>query len=167
MLQPMRLRRRTEIPDTRLAGTSHQRIPLTLMYPDYHNGTVSGQPIIEAISDHAWLEGEFLETVQKRGGAIIEARGSSSAASAANGVVDTVRALTTATPAGHSFSVATASDGSYGVPEGLIFSYPTRCDGSGWSIVEGVEHGDFGRGKLEVTTKELESERDAVSSLLA
>jgi malate dehydrogenase len=136
------------------------------MYPDFANATISGKPVPEVIADRSWLEGEFLTTVQKRGAAIIEARGASSAASAANAVVDTVRNLTTATPQGRYFSVAVPSDGSYGIPEGIMFSFPVRSDGENWSIVQGISHGDFGRGKLDVTRDELLSEREAVSGLL-
>ena len=118
------------------------------------------------IPDRGWLEGEFLTTVQKRGGAIIEARGLSSAASAANAIIDTVRALTTPTPAGGYFSVSVPSDGSYEVPEGLVFGFPVRSDGQGYEIVGGIEHADFGRGKLQTTIDELVSEREAVSALM-
>jgi malate dehydrogenase len=136
------------------------------MYPDFYNATIGGKPVTEVISDGEWLQGEFLTTVQKRGAAIIEARGASSAASAANAVVDTVRSLVTPTPEGKHFSVAVPSDGSYCIPEGIMFSFPVRSDGENWSIVQGIEHGDFARGKLDATRDELLSEREAVSGLL-
>lgn len=137
------------------------------MYPDFYNAKISGKPVAEVISDEAWLQGEFLTTVQKRGAAIIDARGASSAASAANAVVDTVHNLVTPTPAGRHFSVSVVSDGSYGVPEGLMFSFPVRSDGSDWSIVQGLKHGDFGSEKMKATTDELVSEREAVKDLLS
>ena len=99
------------------------------MYPDFYNAKIDGKPATEVISDHAWLKGEFITTVQQRGAAIIKARGLSSAASAANAVVDTVRSLTAATRAGDWPSVAVCSDGSYGIEKGLICSFPIRVDG--------------------------------------
>ena len=136
------------------------------MYPDFENASIDGKPAPEAIGDDAWLRGEFLQTVQQRGAAIIKARGASSAASAANAVIKTVRELTNPTPAGEAFSVAVPSDGSYDVPEGLVFSYPIRSDGRAYEIVQGAEHGEFAREKLKATTAELASEREAVAALL-
>ena len=136
-------------------------------YPDFYNASIDGKPANEAISDESWLQTAFLETVQKRGAAIIKARGLSSAASAANAVVDTVRNLTTPTPEGEFFSVAVCSDGSYGVNEGLIFGYPVRSTGDDWEIVQGIEHNDFSKEKIEKTHQELQSERDAVKGLIA
>ncbi len=135
-------------------------------YPDFYNARISGAPATEKISDEAWLKGEFIETVQKRGAAIIEARGSSSAASAANAVVDTVRGLTTPTAEGDWHSVCVCSDGSYGVDEGLVASFPIRTDGTKWEIVQGVPVNDFSREKIEASVQELREERDAVSDLL-
>jgi malate dehydrogenase len=135
-------------------------------YPDFTNAKINGQPVPEVITDRAWLEGEFISTVQQRGAAIIKARGASSAASAANGVVDTVRSLTTETPAGDWTSVAVCSDGSYGIPKGLIASMPIRTDGSNWEVVQGVELDEFSQGKLDASVAELSDERDAVSELI-
>jgi len=136
-------------------------------YPDFTNARIGGQPVMERIPDTEWLEGEFITTVQRRGAAIIEARGSSSAASAANAVVDTVKSLTTATPEGDWHSVAVCSDGSYGADEGLISSFPVSSDGSGgWRIVDGVPVNDFSRGKIDATLAELREERDAVGHLI-
>jgi len=112
-------------------------------YPDFTNAKIKGQLATDVITDRAWLEGDFISTVQQRGAAIIGARGASSAASAANGVVDTVRSLTTPTPEGDWTSVAVCSDGSYGIPEGLIASMPIKTDGSNWSVVQGVEVDEF------------------------
>jgi malate dehydrogenase len=135
-------------------------------FPDFANALIDGRPVPEVISDHAWLEGDFLSTVQKRGAAIIEARGASSAASAASAAVDTVADLLVPTPAGDCVSVAVASRGEYGVPEGLQFGYPVivAADGS-WSVKEGVEHGEFSKGKIAVTTEELVQERAEVEAL--
>ncbi|MEM7603593.1 MAG: malate dehydrogenase, partial [Verrucomicrobiota bacterium] len=119
------------------------------------------------ISDEAWLKGEFIETVQKRGAAIIAARGSSSAASAANAVVDTVRDLTTPTPEGDWNSVCVCSDGSYGVDEGLISSFPIKSDGESWEIVQDVPIDDFSREKIDASVQELREEREAVSEMLS
>lgn len=137
------------------------------MFPDYINATIGGKSAPEAIGDDAWLQGEFLTTVQKRGAAIIGARGASSAASAANALVDTVRNLTQPTPEGEFFSVCVHSDGSYDIPEGLVYSFPVRSSGTDWEIVQGMEHGEFAQGKLKVTLDELLEERDAVKGMLA
>src|SRR4029434_1099716 len=120
----------------------------------------------EVIGHREWLEKDFIATVQKRGAAIIEARGLSSAASAANAVVDTVRALTTPTPQGDFYSLAVCSDGSYGIEKGLIFSYPIRSDGKKWEIVQGVPLNEFSRGKIALTENELKEEKALVSDLL-
>jgi len=136
------------------------------MYPDFYHAKISGRAVTDVISDHDWLKGPFLEVVGKRGAAIIKARGLSSAASAANAVVDTVRNLTTTTPNGEYFSVAVQSDGSYGIPQGLMFSYPIRSNGNDWEIVKGIEHNEFSNSKIAATQKELEDERAAVKEML-
>lgn len=136
-------------------------------FPDFQNAKINGHPATAAISDHAWLEGDFISTVQKRGAAIIAARGLSSAASAANAVVDTVRSLTTPTPAGDWTSVCVVSDGSYGVEKGLISGFPIRTDGTTWEIVQGLPVSEFAQGKIDLTINELKEERDAVAGLLA
>lgn len=136
-------------------------------YPDYTNAKINGAPVTDAISDTAWLQGEFISTVQQRGAAIIQARGASSAASAANGVVDTVRSLTTPTPAGDWTSVAVCSSGEYGIDAGLIASMPIRTnDGKTWEVVEGVPVDDFSRQKIDATVQELREEKEAVADLL-
>jgi malate dehydrogenase len=135
-------------------------------FPDFANARIGGKPAPDVIADTDWLQGEFLTTVQKRGAAIIEARGLSSAASAANAALDSVAGLRTATPAGDCISVAVASGGQYGTPEGLQFGFPVRADGrGGWSVVEGVEHDDFARDRVRITTDELLSERAEVEAL--
>jgi malate dehydrogenase len=137
-------------------------------YPDFYHAKIGGQLVPDVISDHDWLKGEFISTVQKRGAAIIDARGASSAASAANAAIDTVVSLINPTPDGDWHSVAVASKGEYGTPEGLIIGFPVRtgADGS-WEVVEGVEHNEFGQEKFMASVHELEEERSAVSELLA
>ena len=134
-------------------------------YPDFYNAKINGKLATEVISDHAWLQGDFISTVQQRGAAIIKARGSSSAASAANAVVDTVRSLTTPTPVGDWTSVAVWSDGSYGVEKGIITSFPVRSSGSKWEIVQGLPVNEFSQGRINATVNELKEERDAVKEL--
>jgi malate dehydrogenase len=136
------------------------------MYPDFYNAKIQNRPVTEVIGHHEWLEKDFLNTVQKRGAAIIEARGLSSAASAANAVVDTVRCLTKPTPQGDWFSVAIASDGSYGIEKGLMFSYPIRSNGKTWEIVQGLPINEFSRSKITATENELKEEKSLVSELL-
>ena len=136
------------------------------MYPDFPNAKIAGKPATEVIGDEAWFKDTFIPTVQKRGAAIIEARGLSSAASAANAVVDTVRALTTPTAAADCFSVAVCSDGSYGIEKGLIYSYPMRSDGKTWQIQQGVSVNEFSRSKIIATENELKEEKALVSDLL-
>lgn len=135
-------------------------------YPDFYNAKINGKPVTEVITDSAWLESEFIPVVQKRGAAIIEARGVSSAASAANAALDHVRAMITPTKADDWFSAAVPSDGSYGIPKGLIFGFPLRSDGKKWEIVQGLEWNDFAREKIAATQKELEEEKTVVAELL-
>jgi malate dehydrogenase len=136
------------------------------MYPDYFNAQVSGRPLTQVINNEPWLQKEFLEVIQQRGAAIIKARGLSSAASAANAAIDTVKNLITPTKPGEWFSVAVSSDGSYGIEKDLMFSYPIISDGKDWKIVGGLVHGAFSQEKINLTHKELLSERDAVKELL-
>ncbi|RAL22893.1 malate dehydrogenase [Lujinxingia litoralis] len=137
------------------------------MYPDFFNATIQGKPVTEVIDDHEWLKGDFISTVQQRGAAIIKARGSSSAASAANALIDHVRDWFTVTPEGEYHAMAVPSDGSYGIEEGLIYSFPVRCDGKGgYEIVQGIELNDFSREKMKVTEKQLLEERAVVADLL-
>jgi malate dehydrogenase len=136
------------------------------MYPDFYNAKIGGRAAIDVVSDEAWIKDTFLPTVQQRGAAIIKARGLSSAASAANAVVDTVRGLTTPTKAGDWFSVAVCSDGSYGIEKGLMYSYPIRSDGQKWEIVQGLKLTDFSKLKITATENELKEEKALVSELL-
>jgi len=135
-------------------------------FPDFLNARVDGRPVPEVIGDRAWLEGEFLTTVQKRGAAIIEARGASSAASAANAAIDTVAGLRSATPGDDCLSVAVASRGEYGIPEGLQFGFPVRADGRGsWSVDESFDRDGFAEERIRATTEELLSERAEVEAM--
>jgi malate dehydrogenase len=136
-------------------------------YPDFYNARINGQNAAALIGDETWLKDTFIPTVQQRGAAIIKARGLSSAASAANAVVDTVASLTNPTPESDWNSVAVCSDGSYGTQEGLITSFPVRADGKGcWEIVQDVPINDFSREKIDASVKELAEEREMVSDLL-
>ena len=137
------------------------------MYPDPHNATINGKSAAEVIDDEEWLEENYLPLVQQRGKAVIDARGASSAASAANAAIDTVKSVENSTNEGDCFSAAVVSDGSYGVPEGLIFGFPLRTTESGKvEIIQGVELNDFAKSKIKITTEELVSEREAVSDLI-
>lgn len=135
-------------------------------FPAFAQATIDGKPVPEVITDRPWLEGEFIETVQKRGAAVIQARGASSAASAANAALDTVKAIINPTAADDCFSAAVRSDGSYGIDEGLIFGFPLVSDGSGWTIKSGIEHDEFAQARIQKTLDELRQERDTVKDLL-
>jgi malate dehydrogenase len=157
------------------AGVATTEVKNTLIWgnhsatqvPDYVNATIHGRPAADVIGDAAWLQGEFLKTVQQRGAAIIAARGASSAASAANALIDHVRDLVQPTPAGEWRSVAVCSKGNYGVPEGLISSFPVRSDGrGGWVVVPDLKQNAFLKEKIAATVKELEFERSVVADLL-
>jgi malate dehydrogenase len=134
------------------------------MYPDFTNARIGGKPAMEVIPDRSWLEGDFLKSVQQRGAEVLKARGLSSAASAANAAIDTVRTLHAGTPEGDWTSVAVCSDGSYGVPKGLMCSFPVKAHRKGkWEIVQGLKLDDFGQKKLAATVAELEDERTAAA----
>jgi malate dehydrogenase len=134
-------------------------------YPDLFHAEVNGKIAAELIDDQAWLEGEFIPTVQQRGAAIIEARGLSSAASAANAAIDHVRTWVMGTDAGNWVSMAIPSDGSYGVPEGLLSSFPVTTSDGTYTIVQGLEHNEFSQSRIDATVTELIEERDTVSEL--
>jgi len=134
-------------------------------YPDISHAKVGGKNAAEVVGDRTWLEDDFIPTVAKRGAAIIEARGSSSAASAANAAIDHVHDWVHGTPEGDWTSAAIPSDGSYGVPDGLISSFPVVSEGGTWKIVEGLSIDDFSRGRIDASVRELEEERDAVTAL--
>jgi len=138
----------------------------TTQYPDARNARIAQLPVFDVIDDHGWLKGKFIEIVQKRGAAVIEARGASSAASAANAVIDSVVSIRTATPWGDWHSLAVVSHGEYGVPEGLQFGFPVRSDGERWEVVSGLEHDDDAKRRIQVTIDELIQERDLVKGLV-
>jgi len=136
-------------------------------FPDAWHASIGGRPAPEVIDDDAWLEGDFITNVQQRGAEIIRARGQSSAASAANAVIDTVRNITRPTGQQFSSAIVAPASGGYDVPEGLVFGYPLRATGPGTvEIVQGIDHGDFARARIEATTAELLEEREAVEHLL-
>ena len=137
----------------------------TTQYPDIFHAEVDGQNAAKLVNDQAWIESTFIPTVAKRGAAIIEARGLSSAASAANAAIDHMRTWALGTGAGDWASMAIHSDGSYGVPEGLIYSFPATCENGVYKVVQGLEINDFSRGKLDATAQELIEERDTVKQL--
>jgi malate dehydrogenase len=134
-------------------------------YPDIFHAEVNGKPAVEVVNDQAWLEAEFIPTVQQRGAAIIEARGASSAGSAANAAIDHVRDWVAGTPSGDWVSMAVCSDGSYRVPEGLISSFPVTTSAGAWSIEQGLDIDDFSRARIDASVAELGEERDAVREL--
>ena len=134
-------------------------------YPDLFHAEVSGRGAAEVVDDQDWLENTFIPNVQKRGAAIIEARGASSAASAASATIDHTRDWLAGSPEGSWLSMAVCSDGSYGVPEGLISSFPVTTSNGTWEIVQGLEIDDFSRGRMDATAAELVEERDAVKDL--
>ena len=135
-------------------------------YPDYHHALINGEPATSVIDDEAWLQEEFIGRVQKRGAEVIEARGKSSAASAANAICDHVRTFHHGTAENDWASAAVVSDGSYGITEGLLASFPIQASSNGWEIVQDLEINEFSRGKIDASIEELERERDMVVDLL-
>jgi malate dehydrogenase len=136
-------------------------------YPDVFQAECEGKKIWPAINDQAWLENSFIPMVQKRGAAIIEARGLSSAASAANAAMDHIRDWIDGTRAGNWVSMGVPSDGSYGIPEGVIYGYPVTCEGGKYKIMKGLQISDFSRARMNATLKELQEERDGIGHLIA
>ncbi len=137
----------------------------TTQYPDLHHATVAGKPAMELI-DQQWYENDYIPTVAKRGAAIIDARGASSAASAANAALEHMRDWVNGSN-GQWLSMGIPSTGAYGIPEGLIFSFPVECSGGEYTIVEGLDINEFSQARLDATRKELEEERDAVADLIS
>ena len=137
----------------------------TTQYPDLFNCKVRGERAWDVVDDEAWVADEFIPTIAKRGAAIIDARGASSAASAASAALDHVRDWVLGTPESEWVSMSVPSDGSYGVEEGLISSFPCTCSDGEWSIVEGLEVPDFSRERIDASVAELKEERDAVDEL--
>jgi malate dehydrogenase len=134
-------------------------------YPDITHAKVNGRPAAEVVSDQSWVESDFIPTVQKRGAAIIEARGASSAASAANAAIEHVHDWVKGTPSGDWVSMAVASDGSYGIPEGIFAGHPCSCENGEWSIVQGLDVDGFSRARIDASVKELQEEAQAVREL--
>jgi malate dehydrogenase len=137
----------------------------TTQYPDLFHAEVGGRNAYKAVGDHEWINGTYIPSVAKRGAAIIEARGASSAASAANAAIDHIRDWTLGTPAGDWVSMAIPSDGSYGVPEGIISSFPCTCENGAYRIVQGLDIDDYSRTMIDASAAELVEERDAVAEL--
>ena len=135
-------------------------------YPDARNARIAGMGVFDVITDHGWLKNEFIKIVQNRGAKVIEARGMSSAASAANAVIDSVNSIRSATPWGDWHSLAVVSHGEYGVPEWLQFGFPVRSDGTNWEVVPGLQHDDDAKERIKKTTEELLQERDLVKELV-
>lgn len=138
----------------------------TTQYPDARNARIAGMPVFDVIDDHGWLKGKFVEIVQKRGAAVIEARGQSSAASAANAVIDSVQSIRTPTAWGDWHSLAVVSHGEYSVPEGLQFGFPVKSDGERWEVIPDLQHDDDAWKRIRETTQELLQERDMVKDLV-
>ena len=135
-------------------------------FPDVFHATVNSMPAMDIVQDESWVENDFIPTIQQRGAAIIKARGSSSAASAANGIITSVAAVHNETAVdSDAYSLACVSEGQYGVDEGLVFSFPCRTQGGEVCVIEGIEHGEFAQRKIDATIEELRQERQAVSEL--
>jgi len=134
-------------------------------FPDFFHAKIDGQLATDLIHDASWLENDFIPTVQKRGAAVIEARGASSAASAANGIIDSLQALAFNTPADQMYSMCRCSQGEYGVDEGLIYSFPCRTENGKVVVVDGIEHNEFANQKLMITLDELRAERETVKEM--
>jgi malate dehydrogenase len=153
------------IPVTEITNVTIWGNHSTTQYPDLVHAKVSGNSAWDAIDDEAWIKDEFIPRVQKRGAEVIETRGASSAASAANAAIDHVHDWVLGTPDGDWVSMSVPSDGSYGVEEGLISGFPCTCSGGEWKIVEGLDIDDFSRERIDASADELKAERDAVKDL--
>ncbi len=159
------LSKKSGVPVTEITGVTIWGNHSATQYPDIFHAKLAGQDASQAIGDQEWLESDFIPTVQKRGAAIIEVRGASSAASAANAAIDHVHDWVLGTPAGDWVSMAIPSDGSYGVQDGLISSFPVTCSGGTYEIVQGLEVSDFSRARIDASVAELAEEREAVREL--
>jgi malate dehydrogenase len=160
------LARKAKVPVAEVTNVAIWGNHSATQYPDFLNARIGGRPVPEVITDTDWLQGEFISTVQKRGAAVIEARGLSSAASAANAAIDSVRSVHFGSQPGDWTSLAVVSRGEYGTPEGLQFGFPISADGRSWNVVEGLPLDGFAQEKIRLTTEELVQERDLVSNLL-
>jgi malate dehydrogenase len=159
------LAKRVEAPVSDVTNVTVWGNHSTTQYPDLVHAMVRGESAWDAVGDEAWIADEFIPTVAKRGAAIIDARGASSAASAANAAIDHVRDWVLGTPDGDWVSMGVPSDGSYGVGEGIVSGFPCTCAGGEWSIVEGLEIDDFSRQRIDASVAELREERDAVAGM--
>ena len=155
---------RAEVPVTEVENMIIWGNHSSTQYPDFYHATVNSEPVIDVVDEY-WLKTEFIPLIQQRGAAVIKARGASSAASAANGIVDSLRALTTDTPKGRTFSIVSCSKGQYGVDEGLMFSFPSRIEHGKFQVLEGWQHNEFGQAHFMKPLEELRAERDAVRAL--
>ena len=162
----IQLAKKAKVPVNAISNVAVWGNHSTTQYPDARNARIAGLPVYEVISDHGWLKGKFVETIQKRGAAVIEARGASSAASAANAVIDSVVSVRTPTPWGDWHSLAVISHGEYNVPEGLQFGFPVRSDGERWEVVPDLQHDDDAWKRIKTTTEELLQEREMVKELV-
>ncbi len=160
------LARKAGVPVTEVRNVAIWGNHSNTQYPDFVNASISGRPATDVIEDDAWLRGDFIKTVQERGAAVIKARGASSAASAANAAIDSVRSIWNPIPDGDNAALAVVSRGEYDIPEGLQFGFPVRSTGDGWKVIEGFSHDDFAKEKIRITTQELIEEREAVQDLL-
>jgi malate dehydrogenase len=160
------LARRAGVPVTEVTNVAIWGNHSSTQFPDFAHARIGGRPVPEVIGDRAWLEGEFVTTIQQRGAAVIAQRGASSAASAASAAIDSVVSVWQPTAPGDWVSLAVVSRGEYGVPEGLQFGFPVRSDGTSWEVVEGLEHDEFARERIRRTTEELLQERTEVAHLL-
>ena len=160
------LAKKAGVPVTEVSNLAIWGNHSSTQFPDFAHAVISGRPAPDVIADEAWLQGTFIETVQKRGAAIIDARGLSSAASAANAAIDSFRSVLFPTPDGDWSSLAVTSHGEYGVPEGLQFGFPVRSNGSTVEIVEGLTHDEFAKDRIKITTDELLAEKTDVAELL-
>ena len=160
------LAKKANVPCTSVSNVAVWGNHSATQYPDVYNAQINGVSAAAVINDEAWIKGDFLTSVQQRGAAIIKARGASSAASAANAVVDTVQSLTQPTPKGQWHSVCVCSDGSYGIEKDIICSFPIQSNGKEWSIVQGLPINEFSRTKIDASVNELKEERDVVKSTL-
>ncbi len=159
------LAEKLDVPVTEITNMTIWGNHSATQYPDLYNAKVGGENAAEKVNDQEWIENTFIPTVAKRGAAIIEARGASSAASAASATIDHMRDWVAGTPSNDWVSMSVPSDGSYGVPEGLISSFPCTVSGGSYQIVQGLEINDFSRGKIDASVAELTEERDTVKSL--
>lgn len=160
------LARKAGVPVARVSNMAIWGNHSATQYPDAFNARIDGKPAPAVISDDSWLQGEFVTAIQGRGAAIIAARGLSSAGSAANAILDSVRAIREGTPPGDWTSLAVVSHGEYDVPAGLIFSYPIVADGTAWRVAEGIEHDAAARARIQASIDELLAEREQVKNLM-